>query len=63
MVYRAIMTVSCITALNSEDTASCGGELSGDTRAGFFGGKLSFPCCRRVISPGAGMLMQEGLCF
>lgn len=42
MVYRAIMTVSYITALHSADTASCGGELPGDTGAGFFGGKLSF---------------------
>lgn len=46
MGYRAITTVSYITALNSEDAASCGGEPPGDTGAGFFGGKLSFPCCR-----------------
>lgn len=45
MVHRAITTVSYITALNSEDAASCRGELSGDVQVRFFGGKVFFPCC------------------
>lgn len=55
------MTVSHVTAVNPEDTASCRGDLPGDTR--FFGGKTCFPCCRWVISPGAEMLKQQGLFF
>lgn len=57
------MNPSHVTAVNSEDAASCGGDLPGDTQVGFFGEKTCFPSCRWVIPPGVGMLKQQGSFF